>query len=261
MAVDLIGLVSQNVTPQMISQIAGMAGLDPTTAEELVGGAVPTVVASLASAASTPGGAQKIADAVSNADPDLLTKLSSALGSGQSQVLADGASKLGSLIGGNGVSTLAAALSQHSGANQSTAQLAIGAVTHALVGALGQQDPSNWSDGGAIGNLLASQKSAIAAALPADLAKSLGSSGLLQGLGAAGAAMAASAAAAPGAAVSQARAASASSGFPMWAIVVIVLIVLAALYWFFVMKKDVKPAAEAPATIHYAMQRIAPPIG
>ena len=35
MAVDLIALVSQYVTPQMIGQIAGMAGLDPTTAEEL----------------------------------------------------------------------------------------------------------------------------------------------------------------------------------------------------------------------------------
>ena len=90
-------------------------------------------------------------------------------------------------------------------------------------------------------------------ALPADLAKSLGSSGLLQGIGAAGAAMASNAA---GAAVTQTRAASASSGFPMWAIVVVVLIILAALYWFFVMKKEEpKPAAEAPATIHYAAPR------
>jgi hypothetical protein len=248
MAVDLIGLVSQYVTPQMISQIAGMTGLDQTTAEELVSGAVPSVIASLASAASAPGGAQKIADAVSNADPDLLTKLTGALGSGQSQILTDGAAKLGALIGGNGLSGLAAALSQHSGANPATAQLAIGAVTHALIGALGQQDPSTWSDGGAIGNLFASQKSAVLAALPADLVKSLSSSGLAQGLGASGAAIASSAA------VSQTRSASASSGFPMWTIVVIIVIVLAALYWFFVMKKqDAKPAAEAPMTIQYAM--------
>ena len=251
MAVDLIGLVSQYVTPQMIGQIAGMTGLDQTTAEELVGGAIPSVVASLAGAASTPGGAQKIADAVSNADPDLLTKLTSALGSGQSQLLTDGASKLSALIGGSGVSSVAAALSENSGANPAAAQLAIGAVVHALIGALGQQDPSIWSDGGAIGNLLASQKSAISAALPPDIAKALGSSGLLQGLGSAGAAVASSAA---GAAVTQARAAGASSGFPMWAIIVVVLIVLAAIYWFISMKKDAKPGAETPATIHYAMR-------
>jgi Bacterial protein of unknown function (DUF937) len=255
MAVDLIALVSQYVTPQMISQIAAMAGLDPTTAEELVGGAVPTVVAALASAAAKPSGAQKIADAVSNADPDILTKLSGALGAGQGQLLTDGANKLSAIIGGGGVSSLAAALSTHSGANQSTAQMAIGAITHALTGALGQQDPSLWSDGGAIGSLFASQKNAIAAALPADLAKTLGASGLLQGLGAAGAAVASNASSASnaaGAAVSQARAASGSSGFPMWAIIVIVVIVLAALYWFFVMKKEeAKPAAQAPAAIHY----------
>jgi hypothetical protein len=264
MAVDLISLVSQYATPQMISQIAGMAGLDQTTAEELVGGAVPAVVASLASAAAAPGGAQKIADAVSNADPDVLTKLTGALGSGQKQMLTDGAGKLSALIGGSGLSGLANALSQHSGADPATAQLAIGAVAHALIGALGQQDPSTWSDGAAIGNLLASQKNAIAAALPADLVKSLGSSGLLQGAGAAAATMATAAAGAAAsrasataaqasAAASQARAAGASSGFPLWAIVVIVLIVLAAIYYFAVMKKEAKTGAEAPFTIHYAV--------
>lgn len=254
MAVDLIGLVSQYATPQMISRIAAMAGLDQTTAEELIGGTVPSVLGVLASVASTSGGAQKISDAVSNADPDTLTKLSGALGSGQSQFLSDGAAKFSALIGGSGLSSLAAALTTHSGANQATAQLAIGAVVHALFGAIGQQDPSNWSDGGAIGSLFNSQKNAIAAALPADLAKSLNAGGLLRGLGAA----AATASAASGPAVAPSRPASGSSGFPMWAIIVIVLIVLGALYWFFVMKKDeAKPAAAAGA-IYYAIKTMAP---
>jgi len=256
MAVDLIGLVSQYVTPQLIGQIAGAAGLDPTTAEELVGGAVPSVVASLASAAATPGGSQKIADAISNADPGLLTKLSSAAGTIQSQMMTDGAGKLGALIGANGLSSLAAALGAHSGADQSTARLAIGAVAQALIGGLGQQDPSLWSDGGAIGALFASQTNAAAAALSPDLAKSLGASGLLPGLGAAGAAMASSAPAP----ANQARAASPSSGFPIWAIVVVVLIVLAGLYWFFVINKEPKPAAATPATIHYAASGVAAPL-
>ena len=133
MAVDLIGLVSQYVTPQMIGQAAGAAGLDPTTAEELVGGAIPAVVAALASAAATPGGAQKIADAVSNADPDLLTKLSSAAGAAQNQIASDGAGKASALIGGGALSSLAAALSTHSGADQSIARLTIGAVAQALI--------------------------------------------------------------------------------------------------------------------------------
>ena len=187
-SVDLIGLASQYVTPQLIGQIAGAAGLDSTTAEEpgrrrdsfrrrLIG---------QRRRCNSRGGAQKIADAVSNADPDLLTKLSSAAGTIQNQMMTDGAGKLGALIGANGLSGLAAALSAHSGADQSTARLAIGAVAQALIGALGQQDPSLWSDGGAIGALFASQTNAIAAALPTDLAKSLGASGLLQGLGCGG---------------------------------------------------------------------------
>jgi hypothetical protein len=235
----------------MTSQIATMAGLDPTTAEELVGGAVPSVVAALAAAAAKSGGAQKIADAVSNADPDLLAKLSSALATGQNQLLADGANKLGGIIGSGGLSSLAAAVSTHSGANQQTAQLALGAVAHAFFGALGQQDPSTWSDGASIGNLFASQRNAIAAALPAYLAKSLSSSGLLQGLGAAASS---AAAAATASAAAPTRAPAASGGFPLWAIVVIVLVIAAALYWFLVINKPpTKPAAEIPATAAYAM--------
>ena len=66
----------------------------------------------------------------------------------------------------------------------------LGAVTHAAVGTIGQQDPSNWSDPSAILSMLNSQKGAIAAALPPEVSRALGASGLLAGLGGAAAAAA-----------------------------------------------------------------------
>ena len=97
---------------------------------------------------------------------------------------------LGGLLGGSGVSSIAGALSQFSGAPPAAAQAAIGAVAQAAIGTIGQQDPSNWSDPSSIAALFGSQKDAIAAALPPELAKALGATGLLAGLGGLGAAAA-----------------------------------------------------------------------
>lgn len=218
MAIDLIGLVSRYLTPQVISQIASVAGVDPDAANKLISGAIPAVLASLGGAIAAPGGAQKVSDAISNADPDLLTKLSGALSSGNLNLLNAGSTALSGLIGARGLSSLSTALGQHADIPPEAAQSAVGAVSQAIFGVVGQQDPSNWSDPAAITNLIASQKNAIMAALPPGLSSLLNSSGLLAGLGGLGAAAAAKATSAAASATSSASAAasraatSASSG-------------------------------------------------
>ena len=270
MAIDLISLVSRYLTPQIVSQIASVAGVDPDSANKLISGAVPAVLASLGGALAAPGGAQKVSDAISNADPDLLTKLSSALGSGQLSVLNEGASALSGLIGARGLSSLATALGQHADIPPEAAQSAVGAVSQAVFGVIGQQDPSNWSDPAAITNFIASQKNSIMAALPPGLSTLLNASGLLAGLGGLGAAAAAKATTAATSAASSATAAasraattasssvreaeSAGSGFPSWLIWLIVLAILAAIAWYFWEKHEEKPAATfGPATIEFAL--------
>ncbi len=270
MALNLVSIVSQVLTPQIVGALARALGINETVAQRLVAAAVPTILASLGTAAAAPGGAQKLVDAVSNSDPDLLTKLSGAITGGNVGALTEGANLLGGLLGGSGLSSIAGALSQYTGAPQAAAHSTIGAVAQAAVGALGQQDPSNWSDPSAIANLFASQKDAIAAALPPEISKALGATGLLAGLGGIGAAAAqrattaassaASATAATASAAAsraqQAAAAPSSSGFPMWAIILLVIIVLAAIWWF--VSQSQKPAEPAktgmaPAAIELAL--------
>ncbi len=273
MAIDLVSLVSQFLTPQLIGQIGSAAGINSTIAQKLVSAAIPSVIAALSGGAAAPGGAQKISDLVSNADPALLSKLTGALGSGQGAMLGAGASALSGIIGGQSLSSLAGALGQFSGASPAAAQTAVGAVSHALVGVLGQQDPSAWSDAAGVSALFAGQKGAILSALPSGLGNLLSSSGLMAGIGGLGAAAAGAAgsagssassamsSAASGAASSansamnQARSASATTGFPTWAIVLIVLIVLALAYWFFTKKDEPKPAASGAQTIEFALAR------
>jgi hypothetical protein len=256
MAIDLTSLVSDYLTPQLVARIASAIGVNPTVAQNLVDAAVPAIIGALGNAASAPGGAKKISDAVSNADPDLLTKLSTSLNAGNADVASGGTGALSGILGGSGLSSLAGALAQFAGVPQAAAQSTIGAAGQAVVGVLGQQDPSLWSDSAAIGNLLASQKDIVSAALPSGLANLLSRSGLISGAGgmAAGAAVAASGAAssASSAAMNQARSASASSSFPMWLIIVIAVVVIAAIYFYISSHREAAPATTGSASIELA---------
>jgi uncharacterized protein DUF937 len=286
MAINLVSLVSQFLTPQMVSTLARALGVNEAVAQKVVAAAVPAILASLGTAAAAPGGAQKISDAISNSDPDILTKLGQAAAGGNTRFLNEGATLLNGLLGGGGLASLAGAISQYSGAPHPATQTLLGTATQAAVGTIGQQDPSNWSDPSAILSMLNSQKGAISAALPPEVSKLLGASGLLAGLGGAAAAatqtaastVSSAAATASSAASSAARsaegaarsaeaaasrvpaaAASTSSGFPMWAIILIVIVVLLAIWWYMTQsQKPAEPAKtgmfDAPAPVEYALR-------
>jgi hypothetical protein len=261
MAINLVSLVSQFLTPQVVGSLARALGINEAVAQKLVAAAVPAILASLGTAAAAPGGAQKISDAISNSDPDILTKITQAASGGNTRFLNEGANLLSSLLGGGGLASLAGALSQFSGAPHPATQTLLGTAMYAAVGAIGQQDPSTWSDPSSILSLLNSQKDAISAALPPELSKALGASGLLAGLGGAAAAATrtatstvSSAATAASSTVSSAARSiptpppppvptPTSSGFPMWAIILIVIVVLLAIWWF--MTQNQKPAEPA----------------
>lgn len=266
MAIDLVGSVSQFLTPQLVGHLARAVGVNETTAQKLVSAAIPVVLGALATTAAAPGGAQKLVDAVSNSDPDLRANLAGAINSGNVRVLNDGASLLGGLLGGSGLSNIVGALSQFSGATHPAAQAAVGAVTQSAIGAIGQQDPSNWSDRSSIAAMFAAQKGAIAAAIPSEISRALGATGLLAGLGGLGANSVRTASAAtsrpatpasappspppapapgtatsrpatpisaPGPASNRAPASPVPSGFPTWAIILLIIIVLAVIWWWY----------------------------
>jgi len=253
MAIDLVSLVSQFLTPQRAGSLARAVGVNEAVAQKLVSAAIPVILGALGTTAAAPGGAQKVVDAVSNSDPDLLTKLAGAISGGNVGVLSEGADLLGGLLGGSGLSSIAGALSRYAGAPQGAAQSVIGAVAQSVIGTIGQQDPSSWSDASSIAAMFGGQKSAIAAALPGELSRALGTTGLLAGLGDLGAAAAqavsstaysatSAASAAARVAASRTPAPASSSGFSMWAIILLIVIVLGAIWWFMSQNQKTEPA-------------------
>ena len=54
MAINLVSLVSQFLTPQLVGGLARALGINEAVAQKLVAAAVPAILASLGTAAATP---------------------------------------------------------------------------------------------------------------------------------------------------------------------------------------------------------------
>ena len=185
MSVNLVSLVSEYLTPDLISRIGTGLGLD----RSLVGRAAialgPAILGSLSHAASTPEGARKLANTVSQQSPSILDTLASMIGgAGQQTLVKDGINTLGSLLGGSAVSALAGAVGRLTGIPQGAGSSLIGILTPAVLGLLGEQQAAQGLDASGLAQLLAAQKDNIAAALPSGFGDMLRASGV-PGFGAA----------------------------------------------------------------------------
>jgi hypothetical protein len=231
MAVNLVKLISQFLTPDLIATIARALGLDTSVAGKALGAAVPGLLGGLAGVASTPGGSRKLFDAVSGQRPDTLEGLASALGgSGKDTLIKNGGSMLSSLLGRSAVPALAGAVSNYAGLGQGAGSSLLGLLAPVVMGVLGKQKATNGLDASGLAQLLASQKDNISAALPAGVADALRAAGL-PGFSAMAASGAQPARVVRSEVTQAARAPR--SGLPSWATWVIPLIILAAIAWWF----------------------------
>jgi hypothetical protein len=192
MAVNLVSLVMECLTPDTIGRIASALGLDRTNAQSAVGTAVPSLLAAFSNVAAQPGGAQKLAD-ISSQRTGVLEGFSNMLGTGnQSSLIESGTQMLSSLLGSRDQNALSGAIGRFTGMGQSATGSLLGMLAPMVLGTISRQLGPRL-DPGAISNLLAGQRDNIAAALPSGFANELGRAGLLDSLG--GAARTAAAAA------------------------------------------------------------------
>jgi len=193
MAINLVSLVMQFLTPDMIGRIASALGLDRNNTQTAIGAAVPGLLAGLSGVAAQPGGAQKLIDAVRQQTGALGSFANMIGASGRSSLIEEGSQILSSLLGGRDQTALAGAVGKYAGLGQNASGSLLGMLAPIVMGTIGQQQGTRSLDAGAITSLLSSQKDNIVAALPAGFANLLGGTGLLDSLG--GAARTATAAA------------------------------------------------------------------
>jgi hypothetical protein len=257
MATNLVSVVMQFLTPDMIAKIASALGLDHSVAQKAIGGAVPALLAGLADVASTPNGARQLSSTLAQQQPGSLESLKSLIGgSGQNALAETGSSMLSGLFGGGALDTMAQSVGKFAGVDTGAGKSIIGMLGPVVFGALGQQQRSAGLDASGLASLLGSQKDQIAAAIPSGLADQLSAAGLIDRAGG-GLRSGAAAASAAGsriagasertvAGASQAAYAAtrtASSQWPYW---LAGLIVLGGLVWYALERPGSETVAELP---------------
>jgi len=179
MSINLVSLVSQYMTPELVGRIATALGVDRSLLGKAVVALAPTLLRTLAGVASTPLGAQRLAGEVEKQDPSILHTLESQIGGeGQGSLIKGGLGALESLLGGSAVSGLSGALSKFSGIGEGAVSSLIGLATPTVLGVLNKERAAQGLDSSGLAHLLESQKGNISEALPPELGDLLGKAGV-----------------------------------------------------------------------------------
>ena len=184
MAINLVSLVNQFLTPDMIGRIAVALGLDRNKVQSAVSAVVPALLAAFNNTANQPGGAQKLADAAKQQAGTLGNFAGMLSGGRQSSLLETGTQMLSSLVDGQNRNALTDAVARFTGLGQGATGSLLGMLAPAVMGIIGQHHGATRAiDASGIANLFANQKDNIAAAMPSGLGNLLSGTGLLSSLG------------------------------------------------------------------------------
>jgi hypothetical protein len=182
MAINLVSLVMEFLTPDMIGRIASALGVDRTAAQSAINTAVPSLLAGFSNVATQPGGAQRLTDAAMQQTGGL-EGFSRMLGMGkQSSLIEGGSQMLSSLLGNEDQTTLSRAIGRFAGIGQGATGSLLGMLAPAVLGMITRQLGPRVNPNG-IADLLAGQKENIAAALPSGFANQLAGTGFLDAIG------------------------------------------------------------------------------
>lgn len=257
MATNLVSVVMQFLTPDMIAKIASVLGLDRSVAQKTIAGAIPALLASLADVASTPNGARQLTNTLTQQSDSLENLRNLVGGAGQNLVADTGTNMLSGLFGGGTLDTMAQTIGRFAGIGEGTSKSLLAMLGPVVLGALGQQQRSLGLDTSGLASLLTSQKDQIARAMPSGLADQLSAAGLIDGATESqrGGAAAASAAGSRMAEASErtfsratesatmAARSSATSQWPYW---LVAAVVVGGLAWFAFGRSGDDTVAQAP---------------
>lgn len=232
MSTNLISVISQALTPNLISSIANALGLDAGAIEKAIRAAVPGFLSALVGVVTKPDGARQLANAV--ASPAVAKAASIESGA---QASADAAtSQLSSLLGGNTLSALTSAVGKFAGMGEGSAKGLMAMLGPLVLNVLGKEQQKSGLDASGLADLLISQKDSFAAALPAGVSNLLSGSGIMESIRGARAATAAAyddAAARTSAGMSYAAQTATKPSSMHWAYWAIPLVAAIALLWYF----------------------------
>ena len=153
-------------------------GTSPDNTRTAVNAAIPTLLTAFGSVASTRDGARDLAAAVGSLDNRVLDNLPQSLsGGGRSGLnLGDmGTKLLGSLLGGNALSSLASALGRFTGLGSGSVSSLLTLLAPVVLGVLKSRTGGMGADANALASLFEGQRQNIVQAMPRGLSDQLAS--------------------------------------------------------------------------------------
>ncbi len=174
---NLLALLKDNLTPEMISKAANLVGEDTGSTATAMSGILPAIMGSVVGKASTADGASGIMSMLSSGghDGSMLGNLGSMLGGGSSTdgVMSAGSGILSSLLGDK-MGGIASLISNFAGIKSGSASSLMSLAAPMVMGIIGKQVSGGNMGASGLMSLLAGQKDHIAAAMPAGLGDKLG---------------------------------------------------------------------------------------
>jgi OmpA-OmpF porin, OOP family len=175
---SLIDSLKSFVTPELISQAAGMLGESETSTAKGMGAAVPAILSGLLQKGSNTSGAGEILDLIKGGGHDggILSNLGGLFG-GDSNMLSAGSGILGSIFGDK-IGSIASVISSVTGMGSGSSSSLLSMAAPLVMGVLGKKVASEGLSASGLMNLFSSEKDSITSALPAGLGSVLGLGGL-----------------------------------------------------------------------------------
>lgn len=208
---NIVSMVMQYLGPVIVGKIASSLGINQSLAQKAIAAALPVILGGLVGKAAQPGGGQILSDILGKQDTGILGNLGGLIGgAGQADVAAQGMKSLGSILGDGALGSLTGVLGKFAGIGEAPTKGLLGLLAPVALGGIAQQQKAAGLDAAGLASMLIGQKDNIQAAMPADFAKMLGGTGILDQLGGIGA-LGAGVAAATGAAAKAATSAAGSA--------------------------------------------------
>jgi OmpA-OmpF porin, OOP family len=174
---NLLALLKDNLTPEMISKAANLVGEDAGSTATAMSGILPAVLGSVVSKASDADGASGLMSMLSSGGHDggILDNLGGMLGGGAGTdgMLSAGSGILSSLLGDK-VGGIVSLISSFAGIKSGSASSLMSMAAPLVMGVIGKQVSGGNMGASGLMSLLAGQKDHIAAAMPAGLGDKLG---------------------------------------------------------------------------------------
>ena len=174
---NLLALLKDNLTPEMISKAANLVGEDAGSTATAMSGILPAVLGSVVSKASDADGASGLMSMLSSGGHDggIMDNLGGLLGGGAGTdgLMSAGSGILTSLLGDK-MGGIVSLISSFAGIKSGSASSLMSLVAPMIMGVIGKQVSGGNMGASGLMSLLAGQKDHIAAAMPAGLGDKLG---------------------------------------------------------------------------------------